>query len=289
MLVIKRLLLKLLGFLGNNGTIAMVACYIHNRKRIPNFKHPRDISEIWIKSVLDGAVKKNYFLADKYAVRTFIENKGMQDLLTPLLGVYSNADEIDFSSLPSRFALKMNFGCGMNLICKDKTKFDFENAKILLTKWMGTQLSGLEQHYNQIERKIICEAYIDDGSGFFPTDYKFMCLGGKVFCVLACSERDGEHSNYLPYSLDWQPLMHYWKNVDYSHVIQKPNNLDKMIEIAKKLAENIDLVRVDLYSNGEKIWFGEMTLTPSGCVFHRWTDKAIIDMADFYKKNKTQQ
>lgn len=235
----------------------MLASYIHNRKRLPNLKHPRDISEIWIKSVLDGSVKKNYLLADKYAVRTFVENKGLQDLLTPLLGVYSSADEFDFPSLPSRFALKMNFGCGMNLICKDKSKFDFENAKTLLKNWMKAPLSGLEQHYNQIER--------------------------KVFCVLACSERDGVHSNYLPYSLDWQPLMSYWKNLKYSHVINKPDNLNKMIDIAEKLAEDIDLVRVDLYSNGDKIWFGEMTLTPSGCVFHRWTDQAIIEMGDFYK------
>lgn len=45
--------------------------------------------------------------------------------------------------------------------------------------------------------------------------------------------------------------------------------------MCKKLASGIDMVRVDLYSNGNKIWFGEMTLTPDGCIFRRWTQKAI--------------
>lgn len=56
-----------------------------------------------------------------------------------------------------------------------------------------------------------------------------------------------------------------------------------MIECAKKLASGIDMVRVDLYSNGNKIWFGEMTLTPDGCIFRRWTQKAIDEMGIYYR------
>lgn len=26
-----------------------IIAYVHNRKRVPDFKHPRDLSEIWIK------------------------------------------------------------------------------------------------------------------------------------------------------------------------------------------------------------------------------------------------
>ena len=58
-----------------------------------------------------------------------------------------------------------------------------------------------------------------------------------------------------------------------------------MISTAERLADGIDLVRVDLYSNGSRIWFGEMTLTPAGCIFHRWTQKALDDMGDIYLNN----
>ena len=68
-----------------------------------------------------------------------------------------------------------------------------------------------------------------------------------------------------------------------SELVSKPANLTQMLECAKKLASGIDMVRVDLYSNGNKIWFGEMTLTPDGCIFRRWTQKAINEMGEYYR------
>lgn len=57
-----------------------------------------------------------------------------------------------------------------------------------------------------------------------------------------------------------------------------------MLEIASALSAGIDLVRVDLYDTPQKIIFGEMTLTPAGCIFHNWSQKALDDMGDFYRK-----
>jgi hypothetical protein len=37
-----------------------------------------------------------------------------------------------------------------------------------------------------------------------------------------------------------------------------------MIQIAERLADQIDFVRVDLYNIGERVVFGEMTIYPSG-------------------------
>ena len=42
---------------------------------------------------------------------------------------------------------------------------------------------------------------------------------------------------------------------------KKPKNLNKMIELSKKLAEDFDYVRVDLYESDGKIYFGELTFT----------------------------
>ena len=44
------------------------------------------------------------------------------------------------------------------------------------------------------------------------------------------------------------------------------------------------LARVDLYDTGTKIYFGEMTLTPAGAIFHNWSQKALDDMGSFYYK-----
>lgn len=287
LLWLKRKILGLAGcFVG--ARLAFSISYLHNRHRVPNLRKPRDLSEIWINRVLDGKVNDIYWLADKYAVRRYVEEKGLESILTPLLGVYTNPEEIDFTVLPNRFALKANFGAGKNIICTDKEQLDIQHCITEMKGWMKpSTYSFSEQHYNLIDKKIVCEEFIDDGSCGFPVDYKFMCIKGKVACILGVSGREDGHGSYLPYSVDWETIPEYYRGtVTASVPLLRPDNLEEMIRVAEKLAEGIDLVRVDLYSNGSRIWFGEMTLTPAGCIFHRWTQKALDEMGKIYRETK---
>lgn len=285
-LKIKRFFLGLAGRSFKDGRLSFWLSYVHNRHRIPNFNHPKDLSEIWIKRILDGKVNELYCLADKHAVRDYVKEKGMEDILTPELGVYERGSDIDFDSLPNRFALKANFGAGRNIICTDKSKLDYEETRNRVDAWLKpVAYSYSERHYNLIPKKFISEELIDDGTGGFPIDYKFMCLHGKVHCILACSSREKGHADYLPYSIDWKPLYHYYKSCPRDiELLKTPANLADMISTAEKLAEGIDLVRIDLYSNGSRIWFGEITLTPAGGIFHRWSNKAMDEMGKLYNK-----
>ena len=269
-------------------TLFFTLAYLHNRRKMPNFKRPKDLSEIWIRKVLDGDNMRNYELADKYLVRDFVQNKGYGYTLPTLLGVYEDPKQIDFSRLPEKFAIKMNYGARMNIIVTDKNKLNKQETIKLLNKWLTQKAnySNSERHYNKIQRKIIIEEFIDDGNGGFPIDYKFMCINGRVNCILAVSGREDGKGKYLPFSPSWEPKYEYTKgrqSVPDSSSLKKPKNLADMIAIAERLAEGMDLVRIDLYSNQEKIWFGEITLTPSGCIFHNWTQKALDDMGEEYR------
>ena len=285
---------KVLSFLGHNsvnGKLSFVVSYLHNRYHLPNLKHPRDLSEIWIKRVLDGKVDELSHLADKYEVRKYVADKGFGNILTPLIAVYESADVIDFNVLPQRFALKANFGAGRNIICTDKSKLNEEECRVKVREWLKPgQYSVAERHYNLIPKKVVCEEFIDDGSGGFPIDYKFMCIQGRVFCILGVAGRGAGHGSYLPYTLDWKPIPEYYRGNSTAHsLLPRPDNLEDMIKTAEKLAEGIDLVRIDLYSNGSKIWFGEITLTPAGCIFHRWTQKALNDMGLAYRNAQSMK
>lgn len=268
-------------------TLAFKMSYLHHRHKFPDLKNPKDLSEIWYKKTKDGYYLKHFELADKFKVREHIIQKGYGDTLTPLIAHYYNVDDINFEGLPNRFALKMNFGAGMNIICQDKQRLDIEKAQRDLSSWFKVDnYNPTEKHYSLIKKCAVCEEFIDDGNGGFPIDYKFMCINGKVACILACSGRENGHADYLPYSLDWEPLYEYYDEYDKSApLVRKPDNLSDMIECAEKLSEGIDLVRVDLYSNNKHIWFGEITLTPAGCVFHRWSQKALDELGALYFKN----
>ncbi len=259
--------------------------YYHHRHRWPNLKSPKDLSELWIKRLLDGNINKFYILADKYKVREYVKNCGCEDILTDLIDCYSKGDEFVLSKLPKRFALKANWGAGMNLICMDKSNYSETEIRNRIDSWLnGPKYAFSERHYNLIARKIVCEEFIDDGTGGFPIDYKFICLKGEIKAILVCNDRESGHADYIPYNINWEPLYDYCiAKHDDSELVHKPENLSKMLDCAKKLASGIDMVRVDLYSNGSKIWFGEMTLTPDGCIFRRWTQKAIDEMGKYYR------
>ncbi len=281
---LKSNILNLLGKLSDNGKLAFKLSYFHNRGRLPRLNNPKNLSEIWIKYVIDGNVNKYAYMADKFAVRQYVENLGYGNILTPLIAVYDSADEIDITKLPERFALKANFGAGHNIICVDKAKLNQDEVKKQVKQWLEIKnYSESERHYNLIPKKIVCEEFIDDGSGGFPVDYKFMCIKGDVVCVLACSGRENGHATYLPYSIKWEPLYDYYRAIPKSiDLLPPPSNLQEMIAIASRLAKGIDLVRIDLYSNGTRIWFGEITLTPAGCIFHRWSDYALDELGKYY-------
>jgi len=55
-----------------------------------------------------------------------------------------------------------------------------------------------------------------------------------------------------------------WPLASRENMPAKPENLAEMLKIAAELSGGIDFVRVDLYNDGEKITFSEMTNYPGG-------------------------
>lgn len=46
----------------------------------------------------------------------------------------------------------------------------------------------------------------------------------------------------------------------------RPDTLDRMVQLAGRLGEGVDFLRVDLYSLDAEVWFGELTPYPGGGV-----------------------
>jgi len=77
------------------------------------------------------------------------------------------------------------------------------------------------------------------------------------------------------YDRKWNLLPFTYNYPNSEKVFKRPVNLEKMIELAEKLAEGFPHVRVDLYLlNDGTIKFGEMTFTPCNGVC-RWSNESI--------------
>ena len=81
-----------------------------------NWNQPRTYNEIINWEKLNVHDERKTRLADKYLVREWIKGQIGEKYLTKLLGVWNRAENIDFTSLPDRFVLKVNNGSGRNII-----------------------------------------------------------------------------------------------------------------------------------------------------------------------------
>ena len=144
--------------------------------------------------------------ADKYAMRSYVEEHGLGDLLPELLGVYESSAEIEFETLPDSFVLKCTHGSGCNIICGAKSALDCSEAQRRLDQWMRRDYSkvGGEIHYSLIKPRIIAESFLDDGTGAAPSDYKIYCFGGIAYCTMACTERATGKPKFDFYDRAWR-------------------------------------------------------------------------------------
>lgn len=246
-------------------------------------RQPRTLDEklIWLMLYWREPLKSR--CADKYAVRSYVEDNGLGHLLPRLLGVYDDPREIDLGALPDRFVLKATHGCGFNIICRDKSRLDIEEARRRLRTWLKIDISryGAELHYRQIEPRIIGEELLEEQPGQTLNDYKVYCFDGRAHCTMACTDRTEKGAKFDFYDRDWTAKLAYSKtSLLANRTIARPAALDEILAAAEKLSRPFPFVRVDFYSVNGRAVFGEMTFTPHGSIDAYMTDLAQATMGD---------
>lgn len=202
--------------------------------------------------------------SDKYEVQNYLKEIGFGDLCNELIGVYKDAREIDFDSLPEKFVAKANHGSGWNLICKDKHKLDWKNEVRVMNQWlkMNLYIFGREWNYNDIPPRIVVEKFLDHEP---LNDYKVMCFNGEPLYIQLNNDRDGVH--YLDFYdiATWERVPFTYKGYNTSEwALEKPPMFERMMQIAREIAKNFPFVRVDFYNFDDVLLIGELTYFPAG-------------------------
>lgn len=240
--------------------------------RWPDLKNPKTLNEKILKLKLEDYGKNELIkqCADKYRVREYIKDCGLESCLNKLLAVYDKPEEIEWDTLPESFALKWNFGCGYNILCQSKNNLAKEKTIQKLKKWGKEPFWAYfsELQYRNVKKKIIVEEYIGNADGTPPEDYKFYCFHGKAYCVMLCLGREEGWPAFYFFDRNFN-LMRINRdsvNAPEDFSLPKPKGLDEAFRIADRLSSGFPFVRVDLYVTDKGVRFGEMTFTPAAAM-----------------------
>lgn len=228
-----------------------------------DLQNPQSINEKiqWLKLYNRNPLYTQY--VDKFLVREYVKDTIGEEYLIPLLGVWENAEDIDFDKLPNQFVLKCNHNSGLGMyICKDRNRMNYSKVISALKKGLKQDyyLTNREWPYKNVPRKVIAEKYMVDESGYELKDYKFYCFNGIVKLVMINSDRMTENeTTALYFDEKYNKLNFEWGYKNSDTIPPKPEKFELMKTLAEKLSENIPHVRVDFYQTPEGVYFGEMT------------------------------
>lgn len=258
-----------------------------------DWKNPRTLNEKihWLKFNTDTTLWT--LLADKYRVREYIAERGCEELLVTLYGVWETPKDINWDELPSQFVMKTNCSSGDVRICTNKELIDIAEWDEHFNKYIHLK-NGYERgepHYNNIKPLIIAEELLDISLQPIETsslvDYKIWCFNGEPHHIWACYNRTKTDVEVAVYDKEWN--YHPEKSIFTSHYkesvtqLPRPISLDLMLESARKLSKGLPQVRVDFYEVNGKPYFGEMTMTGGGAFMDWYTEDYLLEMGALIK------
>lgn len=248
--------------------------YYQAFKKHSNLKEPTDLIEkiYWMELHSDTSMWT--LCADKYRIREYIEKLDLMQYMPKLYGKWDRADDVDFDKLPNSFVIKSNNGCATVKVVTDKCEIDTKEMRKTLWKWLHLPFGyqNCQLHYTKIKPCIIAEELLDnDYSDISPAslvDFKVYCINGEPQFIWVAYNRINMHVHTQCFDTKWNPKPEYLKN-GMSHYVydpaektfEKPQCLDEMLEVARRISAPFPQLRADFYVVNGKPIIGEMTFT----------------------------
>ena len=241
----------------------LICVYRSRHGVFPNIIQPATFNEKILHRILFDRRAVLTQMADKAAVRAYVELRLGPQVLPRLYYLTGHPDTIPFDQFPDRFVVKPTHGSGWVKVVNDKTTLDRAELIRICNGWLKRSYyeETREWVYKHIEPRIIVEEFIDDGTGTAPKDYKLFVFGGIVELIQVHAERFTAHRQRL-YTREWKKLDVIFEYDEISGDVPRPAHLAEMIAAAETLGKDMDFVRADFYDTGDRLYFGELTTTP---------------------------
>lgn len=235
-----------------------------------NFDNPKTFNEIINVNKFNKEYLNYSIYTDKANVKQIVNSIVGEDICFLTIGVYKKMTRAIFDSLPNEFVMKSTHNSQCLSVVKDKSSLTEKDIKKIIKKQnKALKINGAAQmhelQYKNVVPQIIVEKLMLDESGELPKDYKILCIHGEPQFIEVDYDRLTDF-RLVFMSTSWEKMP--WRLSKFCSTKddqpEKPKNLDKMLELARLLSKPFPFVRVDLYSFGGKIYFGELTFLHDG-------------------------
>lgn len=232
----------------------------------PDFENPKTYNEKTLAANLYDHNPLYTEIADKYTFKKYVADRIGEKYVVPLLGVWDEPEEIDFEKLPEQFVIKSTSGGDSKkvILVNNKENINWQQMIKTMKGWKGTYRNDYYDNFNwqfkDIKQRFIAEELLDiDDLPFY--DFKVHCFHGEPKFVHVVKKEPHELAHY---DIEWNRLHIVHGYPDMQDEVPKPDCLDEMIQICRKLAEPFKYIRVDFYVLQDRIYVGELTLTSMG-------------------------
>ncbi len=236
--------------------------------------------------------------ADKYLVKSYVRECGLGYLVTPVIGVWDKPEDIEFNKLPDECFIKCNHNSNGAIHWRREMIGEKQSTIGKLNKLLKKNgyKANREWAYKNIKPVIFAEEMIESSESDPLSDWNVFCFNGKPQLILyniGMVNSKGEHSDRA-YRAAFDTQFNYL-NVETAMEripegkVDKPVFWEKMLEYASILSKPFPEVRVDFFSTGNVLRFGELTFYSSGGYSEWKPEKWGIQMGEWFvlpEKNK---
>lgn len=269
----------------------MLLYYISTGKRL-NLQNPVTLNEKiqWYKlNYRDPLMTR---CADKHEVRNYVRDCGLDFLLSELIEVYNNADEILFDQLPEKCYIKCNHNSNGNILWDSTKEPDTEAIRKHLNRMLKNNAfySSREWCYKDIQPRIIVEELLENRvSDEGLIDINIFCFHGEPKMVLynvGLVDSTGGHAigRRAVFDENFNELRveTAMESLPFGSV-EKPTQFDNIIQYAKILSKPFPFVRVDFFYTIDSVYFGELTFYSAGGYGKYSPDEWNYTMGDWFE------
>jgi hypothetical protein len=243
--------------------------YLATYGRLPNYRSPKTLTEL-ISRQRFGL--RNEALAtrttDKELAKGYLREKleaaGL-DASAHLLAtrfVTGSLDDPRLREVHGPAVVKTTHDSGgVVVLTEERGLNEAELAKLRASLAEDYYFQWRERHYRGLKPKVMVEELFMTSEGAAPEDYKVFCYGGRPLFIQVDVDRATRHRRAL-FDCDWRVIEGEFKKPRPDREVPRPAQLETMLRLARLIAADFELVRIDFYQNAERVVFGEITHVP---------------------------